>query len=780
VAPSHQRASAPKASRSRRRRRGGIAAASVVLAVTAGFAVANITNAGDLLANSRRTDFTRSFPIESLDGRGNNVANPSWGQSNRPYSRVGAAHYADGIGAPVAGPNARAASNRIISDDRTNVFSERRVSQWGLTWGQFLDHTFGNRQDEGSTATPFNIPFNANDPLEEFSTNLGVITMNRSAQAPGTGTSTSNPRQQTNLLPSYISGNPVYGATNARLDWLREGSQDGNPTNNRATLLLPNNYLPRKTARGNPASAPAMATDGRLLANPNNAAVAGDVRANENIALTATHTLFAREHNRIVGLLPNSLSQEEKFQIARRVVIAEEQYITYQEWLPAMGVALPQYTGYKSNVDTSLSNEFATVGYRAHSQIHGEFEIEVAVGHYTDAQLNSFKAQGIGVTVDGDEVALAVPLNVAFFNPNLLEQIGAGPMLQALGAESQYNNDESIDNGMRSALFQIPTSNDNECLVEVEAECFNGVNDLGAIDIARARDHGIGTYNQLRQAYGLPAKTSFTSITGESTDQFPPGVTIDTPGLDKVTALFDIDGKAVDLDDEDAVEATGTRDVRRTTVAARLRGVYGNVNNIDAFAGLIAERHVPGTEFGELQLAMWTREFQKLRDGDRFFYGNDPGLSYIRNTYGIDFRHTLAQVITANTDVEEDEISSNVFLVKDVDLPATTCAVSYTVRPADRGTFRTDLRITNTGTSTINRWTLRWEFANGQRIRTDTNINVLQRGPNGRDVTATDVLFNATIAPGRSVDASFTASRDNVANAKPPNISLNGNRCAVT
>ena len=51
--------------------------------------------------------------------------------------------------------------------------------------------------------------------------------------------------------------------------------------------------------------------------------------------------MFAREHNRIVGLLPSSLSQEDKFQIARRVVIAEEQYITYQDWLPAMGIALP-------------------------------------------------------------------------------------------------------------------------------------------------------------------------------------------------------------------------------------------------------------------------------------------------------------------------------------------------------------------------------------------------------------------------------------------------------
>ena len=43
---------------------------------------------------------------------------------------------------------------------------------------------------------------------------------------------------------------------------------------------------------------------GRLLAAPARAMVAGDVRANENIALTAAHTLFALEHNRIVDSLP--------------------------------------------------------------------------------------------------------------------------------------------------------------------------------------------------------------------------------------------------------------------------------------------------------------------------------------------------------------------------------------------------------------------------------------------------------------------------------------------
>ena len=80
---------------------------------------------------------------------------------------------------------------------------------------------------------------------------------------------------------------------------------------------------------------------GALVATPEKAVVAGDVRANENIALTSMHTLFAREHNRIVASLARTrLSDEDKFQIARRIVGAEIEYITYNEFLPAMGVRL--------------------------------------------------------------------------------------------------------------------------------------------------------------------------------------------------------------------------------------------------------------------------------------------------------------------------------------------------------------------------------------------------------------------------------------------------------
>ena len=70
-------------------------------------------------------------------------------------------------------------------------------------------------------------------------------------------------------------------------------------------------------------------------------------------------TLFAREHNRIVAALPANLPAETKFEIARRILGAEEQYITYTEFLPALGVQLPAYRGYNPTVNPGLSNEFA-------------------------------------------------------------------------------------------------------------------------------------------------------------------------------------------------------------------------------------------------------------------------------------------------------------------------------------------------------------------------------------------------------------------------------------
>jgi hypothetical protein len=763
----------------RRRRLRNIALVIGLGAVATGTVVA--------VAPTARAD--AGFEVESLDGGGNNVAHPDWGRAGGPYARVGPARYADGTGRPVDGPDARAISNRIFNDTNVNIVSERRVSQWGWVWGQFLDHTFGHRAENGPSATPMNVALPAHDPMESFRSNLGVMAVNRSVEAPGTGTGPGNPRQQTNTRPSFLDASPVYGTTSAQLDWLRAGPVDGDPTDNSAALLLPGGYLPTRGARGNPATAPPMDVDGRLAAAPQEAVVAGDARANENIALTATQTLFAREHNRIVAMLPARLSEEDKFQIARRVVIAEQQYITYQEFLPAMGVALPAYHGYDPGIDPTLTDEFATVGYRAHSQIHGDgFNVETAASRYSRAQLAAFVRAGLTVTPKGADVKITIPLGVGFFNPGLVRSLQLGPVLQSVGADSQYRNDVEIDNQLRSTLFQVPTTSNASCLNgPTMPNCFGGITDLGALDIQRGRDHGTGTYNQLRQAYGLAPKTSFTAITGEATDAFPadPALTrgheIDDPNSLDILAMADIDGRPIDPN-QPKLDDGATSDVRRTTVAARLRAIYGSVDRVDAFVGVSAEPHVPGSELGETELAMWTREFTRLRDGDRFFYGNDPALARIAATYGIDYRHTLAQIIEGNTDIAPDGLNptGNVFLTPDAVLPPTTCTVSYAVTATGPHAFRADVAVTNTGTDAVSGWALRFDLANGQTILGSNRSLAAQRGPGGRYVTILAGFFTWRIPPGRTVSGiSFTGTFDGTANAAPPNVTLNRHRCSV-
>ena len=304
-------------------------------------AAAALVAAGTVFAAMPSASAAVSFPVESLNGNGNNVNNPTFGQAGNNYSRVGTAHYADGIGT-MDGGNAPRTRPTASSATSTRTCSPSAGSRSGRGRGASSSTTPSacartrQRRDRGQH------PVQASDPLEEFTSNLGVIPFNRSAAAPGTGTSTSNPRQQVNTLASYINGNPVYGAHQRPAGLAARRFPGRQPDQQRrhddaARRLPAAPDRPRQRGR-RPGDG-----DGRpAAANPGNAVAAGDKRANENIALTATHTLFAREHNRIVGLLPNTLSQEDKFQIARRVVIAEQQYITYQEFLPAMGVALPR------------------------------------------------------------------------------------------------------------------------------------------------------------------------------------------------------------------------------------------------------------------------------------------------------------------------------------------------------------------------------------------------------------------------------------------------------
>jgi hypothetical protein len=253
------------------------------------------------------------------------------------------------------------------------------------------------------------------------------------------------------------------------------------------------------------------------------------------------------------------------------------------------------------------------------------------------------------VTRHGNRVRLVVPPSLALFNPDLVEGLQLGPLLAGLGGRTQAANDEQVADLVRSIqLRQCPT-------------CPAVTFDITAIDVQRGRDHGMPSYNDLRVAYGLAPRTTFRAITGEATEEFPadpaltPGAELDDPDSLDFTHLYDRHGTEV------PPGGAAVSGQRRTSTAARLKALYGDVSTVDAFVGMLAEPRVPGSELGELQQAIWRRQFEDLRDGDRFFYGNDPVLETIRQRFGIDYRHNLGDLIALNTDVPRSALARNVF-----------------------------------------------------------------------------------------------------------------------
>lgn len=77
---------------------------------------------------------------------------------------------------------------------------------------------------------------------------------------------------------------------------------------------------------------------------------AGDFRAQENPQLAITHTLLMREHNRLargLQVINPQWDDEILFQEARRIVIAQIQHITYNEYLPAfLGIPIKYWKAF--------------------------------------------------------------------------------------------------------------------------------------------------------------------------------------------------------------------------------------------------------------------------------------------------------------------------------------------------------------------------------------------------------------------------------------------------
>lgn len=414
-------------------------------------------------------DFLNVFiPEASLDGTGNNQGHGQWGSTDEELIRLTSTEYGDGYSSPSGEDraSAREVSNAVNAQSES-IENSRSLTDLLWVFGQFVDHDISITENATlSQSMDIEVP-TGDIYFDPFGTGTQVISFNRSIYQGGD--SPEDVRQQINQITSFIDGSVIYGSSTERMDALREFS--GGRLKTSAGDLLPFNTEGLDNAGGT--------SDALFLA--------GDVRANENIALIAMHTLWVREHNRIAGEIESAnsdLSDEEIFQVARAIVRAQLQSITYNEFLPALlgNDAIERYSGYDPNVNPNIANEFSTAAYRfGHSMLSSEL---------------------LRLNADGSEADEGnIDLKNAFFNPAEISANGIDSILQGVAAQIGQEIDTQVVDDIRNFLFGPPGS---------------GGFDLASLNIQRGRDHGLASYNQTRIDLGLEPVTEFSEITSDT------------------------------------------------------------------------------------------------------------------------------------------------------------------------------------------------------------------------------------------------------------------------
>lgn len=107
--------------------------------------------------------------------------------------------------------------------------------------------------------------------------------------------------------------------------------------------------------------------------------------------------------------------------------------------------------------------------------------------------------------------------------------------------------------------------------------------------------------------------------------------------------------------------------------------------------------------------------------------------------------------------------------------PASACRVAYSTNDWPGG-FTASITITNTGSTTINGWTLRFTFpSSSQQVGQGWSANWSQ---SGSQVTATNMSYNGTLAPGASTNIGFNGTFSG-SNPHPTSFTLNGTTCTT-
>ena len=232
--------------------------------------------------------------------------------------------------------------------------------------------------------------------------------------------------------------------------------------------------------------------------------VTGDGRGNENIGLTAVHTVFHAEHNRLVeankatliaaaqtgnpdslallneylavdvtavapGTTPASLVWDgaRLFQAAKFVTEMQYQHLVFEEFARKVQPNVDPFVFTNTpDIDPSIVAEFAHTVYRfGHSMLNDTVD-----------------------RLDANMTASEIDLFDAFLNPQAFNASGinaseaAGAIIRGMTRQAGNEIDEFVVEALRNQLLGLPL-------------------DLAALNIARGRETGIPSFNDVRASF---------------------------------------------------------------------------------------------------------------------------------------------------------------------------------------------------------------------------------------------------------------------------------------
>ncbi|XP_049540016.1 peroxidase-like [Anopheles darlingi] len=512
----------------------------------------------------------------SADGSCNSRYNPLYGTAYRPYRRLLPAKYADGVSEPArmvgsgaAMPNARQLSMALFGETERR---DGRSTIVNMQFGQLVAHdlsftadVFGGRccpaggraRQLPARCLPVAIP--PDDPvLGNGTTDCMSMLRTRTTMEHPCATNYGQ-AEQLSSVTAFLDLSIVYGNSAGQMAALR--SPHGGQM-----------LVEHRDGSDWPPHNPNASTLCQMLEESDVCYQTGDLRSNQSPHLALLQIVFLLEHNRLareLAILNPRWDDERLFQEARQLNIGQYQAIVYNDWLPiylgrdnmlAGGLLHPVADGeepvpdYDPLVDPTVSNEFGTAAFRYfHNMIVGQLDL------YGDT---------------GEPIG-SIRLSDWLRRPGILEQpspSGHQGSNRVLLARCMVSQPHDTPNGHLSPeakhyLFRNQRT--------------TGV-DLKAIDIQRARDHGLPGYNEYR---------------------------VWCCGLERATEWSDL------------------HDTLPEETVTELARWYGTVGDVELAVAGALERHQAGATVGRTFLAILLEQFRRTRTGDRFFYENGTPFS---------------------------------------------------------------------------------------------------------------------------------------------------------